>query len=348
MRSFAASVTAGFHVPVARRATRASRRSEDGQVFVIFAGGLVAMLLAVGLVIDGGMAFVNRREGQNVADLAAIAGTKMVADHYTDGGRSGAQVYGAIHATVTDNGCVPSGSTNCTWTAEYVRPQGNTEVSLGAVLNGGSVPSTAQGVRVSVTRLPETFFLRLAGRDSWEVVTRATALTAELDGLPPSGVLPIAIDPPNHNFTPGQVYNLTAGKDGPGNFSFLSWGGTNDAPSLADSICNPDNPELSFPAWVVGDPGKTNSSLVRDCLSTWEQNGGTVLIPTWERVRGQGNNFEFRITGLAAVVLLAHDSPAVDSITARFVEYYPLPNIQAGWGGPPSAGSQVYFLGLIR
>lgn len=325
-----------------------SRDSEQGQVFVIFAGGLVTLLLAAGLVIDGGMAFLNRREAQNVADLAALAGTKMIADHYTSGGRSGAQVYAAIDNTVTQNGCTPSGGTSCTWTAEYVRPAGSTEVGLGAVMNGGGVPGTAQGVRVTVTRLPGTFFLRVIGQDSWEVETRATALTAHLDGLPPGGVLPIGIDLPNHNFTPGQVYNLTAGKDGPGNFSFLSWDGTNDARPLAASICNPNNPALSFPAWVVGDPGKTNSILVRDCLSTWERSGATVLIPTWERVRGQGDSFQFQISGLAAVVLLSHTNPAVDSIQARFVEYYPLPSIQAGWGGPPQPGDQAYFVGLVR
>ena len=318
---------------------------------MIFAGGLVTLLLATGLVIDGGMAFLNRREAQNVADLAALAGTKMVADHYTDGGRTGAQVYAAVETTATDNGCAPGGSTSCTWTAQYVRPIGGGEATVAPVLNGGGVPAGAQGVRVTVTRLPGTFFLRVIGRDSWQVETRATALTARLGGLPPGGVLPIAIDPPNANFTPGETYNLTVGKDGPGNFSWLSWGGSNDANTLADSICNPNNPALSFPAWVAGDPGKTNAggtNRVRDCVDSWIRNSATVLIPTWERVRGQGNNFEFRITGLAAVVLTARGQPAIDNITARFVEYYPLPGIEAGYGGPPVPGDGVYFVGLVR
>ncbi len=336
------------HRSICAHLTRRTRTAERGQVFVIFAGGLVTLLLATGLVIDGGMAFLNRREGQNVADLAALAGTKMVADHYVDGGRTGGQVYGAVNASVDANGCSAGGSTTCTWTAEYVRPSGNTEISMGAVVNGGSIPNNAQGVRVEVTRLPGTFFLRVIGRDSWEVVARATAMTASLNGLPPGGVLPIGIDPPNQNFQPGQTYNLTAGKDGPGNFSWLSWSGRNDASTLADSICNPNNPAISFPAWLTGDPGKTNAMGVRDCLSTWEQNGATVLIPTWDSVRGQGNNFEFRITGLAAVVLLSHSNPSVDNITARFVEYYPLPSIDAGWGGPPQPGQQAYFVGLVR
>ena len=330
----------------------AARRSAsaDGQVFVIFAGGLVTMLLGTGLVIDGGIGFLNRREGQNVADLVAMAGTRVIADHYTEGGRSGGQVYAAMQETATENACTTGGATACTWTADYVTPQGQQEIPIGPVVNGGDVPAGAQGVRVYVTRQPRTFFVTLIGQETWQVETQATALTHQPTSLPPGGVLPIAVDPPNQFFQPGGVYNLTAGKDGPGNFSWLSWDGRNDAPSLADSICNPNNPAITFepPTWVVGDPGKSNATGVRSCVSTWASNGATVLIPTWDQVRGQGNNFEFRITGLAAVVILAHGQPAVDSITARFVEYYPLPSIEAGYGGPPRPGAGVFFLGLVR
>ena len=325
------------------------RTAARGQVFVIFAGGLVILLLATGLVIDGGMAFLNRREAQNIADLAALAGTKVVADHYTDGGRSGGDVYGAIAGSVSGNGCIAGGSTSCTWSAEYVQPtNGGGETPVGAVVNGGPVPAGAQGVKVTVTRLPGTFFLRVIGQDSWEVITAATGMTWSPAALPEGGVLPIAIDPPNQFFQAGQVYNLTAGMDGPGNFSWLSWDGTNDAPSLARSICDPDNPEITFPTWVDGDPGKSNSHLVRDCLQTWLTNGATVLIPTWDRARGQGNDFDFRITGLAAVTIEGFNQPAIDTLTARFVRYYPLPSIEAGWRGPPGPGGGTVLLGLIR
>ena len=48
--------------------------AERGQILVIFVLGLVAMIAMVGLVIDGGSAFAQRRDQQNVADLASIAG----------------------------------------------------------------------------------------------------------------------------------------------------------------------------------------------------------------------------------------------------------------------------------
>ena len=56
------------------RRTAARNRSNDGQIIVIFALALVAMIAMVGLVLDGGSTFAQRRGQQNAADLAALAG----------------------------------------------------------------------------------------------------------------------------------------------------------------------------------------------------------------------------------------------------------------------------------
>ena len=48
-------------------------RDERGQVIVIFALALVALVAMVGLVLDGGSAFAQRRSEQNAVDLAALA-----------------------------------------------------------------------------------------------------------------------------------------------------------------------------------------------------------------------------------------------------------------------------------
>jgi Flp pilus assembly protein TadG len=52
---------------------RRARRSGEGQILVIFALALVAIMAMVGLVLDGGSAFAMRRNVQNVADMAALA-----------------------------------------------------------------------------------------------------------------------------------------------------------------------------------------------------------------------------------------------------------------------------------
>ncbi len=334
--------------------SRRSRRREDGQILVIFAGGLITLLLVVGLVIDGGNAFLNRRDAQNASDLSAMAGTKVIADHYTKGGRTGADVYAAVDATVVANGCTGAGATPCTWTAEYVRPSGSSEVDLGPLVDGGSIPSGAQGVRVSIDRQPQTYFLGVVGQSSWTVDTEATGLTAAIDELPPGQVLPIAADPPG-TYEDGTKYVFTAGKDGPGNFGWLSWTGANDEPTLADSICTPDNPEITFDQWISGDPGTKNGNAIRDCLDYWISHGTTVLIPIWgpgcgdaDGTQGLGSNFDYCITGLAAFQLTWHDQPAISQIEGIFKGYYQLPTVPAGYGGPPSPGSNSFYLGLVR
>ena len=55
-----------------------SHERERGQVLVLFAGGLVALLLVAALAFDVGMMLVERRDQQNAADAAALAGARYV------------------------------------------------------------------------------------------------------------------------------------------------------------------------------------------------------------------------------------------------------------------------------
>ena len=48
-------------------------RDERGQIIVIFALALVALVAMVGLIFDGGSAFAQRRSEQNIVDFAALA-----------------------------------------------------------------------------------------------------------------------------------------------------------------------------------------------------------------------------------------------------------------------------------
>ena len=55
-----------------------SRPHERGQILVLFAGGLVALLLIAALAFDVGMMLVERRDEQDAADAAALAGARYV------------------------------------------------------------------------------------------------------------------------------------------------------------------------------------------------------------------------------------------------------------------------------
>src|SRR3954451_7489551 len=53
-----------------------TRARQQGQVLILFAFGFVAMMAFLGLAVDAGNIYVNRRVAQNAADAAALAGVR--------------------------------------------------------------------------------------------------------------------------------------------------------------------------------------------------------------------------------------------------------------------------------
>lgn len=353
------------------RSSRRRGRSE-GQILALFAGGLIALILVTGLVIDGGNVFLQRRDGQNAADIGAMAGTKRIADYYAKPAGSpgkafapGDNAYSMITTRMSQNDC--STGLACTWTARYVGPRtGATFVDLGPVGAGDAAPPTGTlGVKVDLTKNPRTYFLGVIGQSTWTVSTVATALAGKLSSAPGGQLLPIAMtEMPTQE---GAIYALTSGANGPGQFGWVSWTGSNDPNSLATSICTPNNPGFSLPVEFPGDPGKSNASGVRNCLQQWVTNKQVVLIPVVLptndpgntgscATEGNGNNFTYCIIAIAAFVITSFDQPAVDQINGRFVGTIPYSltgnsTVPGGGGGvsaPPDEGGALYAIGLAQ
>ncbi len=343
-------------------------RARQGQILPLFAGSLLVIILIVGLVIDGGNVFLQQRDSQNGADIGAMAGTKRLADYYVKGTAYTPtnNVYTAIATRMTENNC--GASSACTWTAKYVGPRtGAGFLDLGPVAATDPNPPTvagqaALGVRVDVNRTPRTYLLGVIGQSAWNVNTSATALAQEPTGAPAGQLLPIGLtELPTQE---GAVYALTSGSNGPGNFGWVSWDGSNSAGSLATSICTPNNPAFSLPYQFPGDPGKTNASAVRNCLQQWVDNQQTVLIPIVLKSNdpaappgcstgGNGNNFHYCIVAIAAFVITGYAQPAVDQINGRFIGTIPYstgtnPSVPAGIQQPPSLDSTLYYMGLAQ
>lgn len=329
-----------------------SRTGERGQVLPLMAGGMVALLLLVGLVIDTGVAFKERRSAQNTSDLAAMAGTRIIADWHMDPASTltSADVWTAVNGSAAVNGCTDP----CAWTGEYVKPNGLHAITVvGALASSGGIPPTAQGVRVTTNRSPGTYFIRLIGQDHWNVGAGATAMTSRL-ASPPGGILlPIGIF--DADYQTGQVYTLTAGEHGPGNFGWLSWGGSPSETDLATSICDPNNPAFDFPTWFTGSTGVKNSSDIRACIEAYIANQTVVYVPIWLQTNDAGgSNLTYEITGAAAFVLTHYDQHAVE-VQGRFVEFYSYPGVPAGFGLPPCSATteetcdeRTNFIGLVQ
>lgn len=56
------------------RSSRVGRAAERGQILVMFVVAIFVVIGVVGMVLDGGSAYAQRRNEQNVADLASLAG----------------------------------------------------------------------------------------------------------------------------------------------------------------------------------------------------------------------------------------------------------------------------------
>jgi hypothetical protein len=341
-----------------------TRSGERGQALALFTLAMTALLAAAGLVVDGGLAFINRRDAQNGADLGAMAGTRIVADFHTqDTGNSG-DVWAAIDGAVQANGCTPGGSVPCTWSAMYLRPAATgpgTELTIAVPDTGTPIPSYAQGVEVTVQRRPPTMLLPVIGLTDWDVTATARAITAQIGTVPSGMLLPIAVDPrdPPNTFRPGEVHLISLGDDAPGQFSWLTWDGKHDAGTLAANLCTPQNPAMDLTDadtsddWIEGDVGKSNSSSVRDCLALHK--GHVVLLPTYDVTQGQGSNTDFHITGFTFWRLLDFEAnPAIDNLKASFVGYGAA-RVGMNYGGPPcnaaldsACGQYSFFLGLVE
>jgi hypothetical protein len=151
--------------------TRNPSRRTSGQVLVVFALALVALIGMTGLLLDGGAVFAQQRVAQNGADGAATAGALVVAENLGTATRTGADVYGAIQGVATTSGLEG-------WTAEYTDDFG---APIGqAVVDSGAIPSGAEGVRVRGSRTVGATFSRVLGVNQLQAGADATVVAGNL------------------------------------------------------------------------------------------------------------------------------------------------------------------------
>jgi hypothetical protein len=143
-----------------------SRTREDGQVLVIFALALVAIVAMTGLVLDGGATFVQRRDMQNVTDSAAMTAGYA----YANGGDLTAATT-AAQLTSASNG--------------YTHGVGGVTVAVS--MDAGSGPG--RQLTVTISSPHANTFAGIVGMPKWQVTTTATTLAGRPNGV--VGAMPI-------------------------------------------------------------------------------------------------------------------------------------------------------------
>ncbi|MDO8674098.1 MAG: pilus assembly protein TadG-related protein [Dehalococcoidia bacterium] len=143
--------------------SRRDLRHEHGQSLVLIAMAMVAMVAMLGLVLDAGYAYAQRRLVQTAVDAAALGAAQAVAsENATD-----ASVL-AIMQDYANRNSPPSG---ITVVGTYIAPNDSDLTAVG----NGSIPQLAKGVRVVGQTTFNTFFMGIIGMNNSMASASATA-----------------------------------------------------------------------------------------------------------------------------------------------------------------------------
>ena len=307
----------------APRSRSSAERKGSGQILVLFALGLVALVAGVALVIDAGNAYAQQRGVQNGSDAAANAGAVVLAQRLGGATKTDADVAAAVAFSASQN--------NVTQSAYYTNVSGQPIDATGAVVAPASamavgnvtdtIPPNAQGVHVSGTRNFGTTFARVIGITSFTAGAEATAITGKAVGgafLPVifpvnitdcqgNGNLGLPKDqwPISNPGAPGQhpvgtEYIVPLCKTGSGSFMVLDLDGTKN--NCDDEVRNPPPIEWdTFPVSVDSDNGNNCAKKMEDAVN--ELHGKVVLVPICDNNdcnTSGGSHAQYHVTGVTA------------------------------------------------
>lgn len=173
-------------------------RSQSGQVLVLVAFGLVAMIGMAGLVIDTGRAYADQRSLEAAAEAGAHAGAFLLEKNWDGaagnfGGLTDTQVKTSAQTFAQYNGW--SSANGDTFYLDYVKADRVTHVA--------TLDNTARGVLVQLGKPQTATFTRVLGFQLYSDFARATAM---FGSALVAGALPLALD--DGCFTP-PVYGTS-------------------------------------------------------------------------------------------------------------------------------------------
>lgn len=300
------------------------RKRQQGQIMVLFALGLVALVAGVALIVDAGVAYAQQRGTQNASDAASNAGAVVLAQRLGGATKTDADVASAVSFS--------AGLNSITQSAYYTNVSGQPIDVSGSVVaaasayqvGSGTIPPNAQGVHVGGSRAFGTTFARVIGINGFTASAEATAVTGRLVGgafLPVifpvnvtdcsgNGNLGLPKDqwPVSQPGAPGQPptgteYIVPLCKTGDGSFMVLDLDGTRN--NCDDEVTNPPPIQWdTFPVTVASDNGNNCAKKMLDAVNA--KKGEIVLIPICDNNdcnTSGGSKAEYHVTGVVAFYL---------------------------------------------
>ena len=302
-----------------------SVRREEGQSLIIVGALLIVLVLMIGLVVDAGNAYAQRRIVQNGADAAALAGAQMLVhqEDYLTGGTylRNWQVIAAVEEFAERNGLDPAELT-IYYTDISGQVLANAKFDLGRqdIITEDTFGGTrAEGLLVEADRHFETYLVRLLGRDNMTASGKSQGILAcgactagEGDGLFPIAFFVESFAADGGLPVMGKQYTVFEKDEhfpGTGSFGWLSWNQDGGHTSNTTLVDNMEDTRRSG-VWSVGDdiptgPGVMNSNGVLQELQYRIDNRtdltpprpAIVTLPIFDVTEGTGGNLTYNIVG---------------------------------------------------
>lgn len=350
---------------------RGPRTTERGQIIVIAALAMVAIVGGVSLVIEAGNAYAHQRMVQNSIDSVANAGATVIAQRIGGAVVGDANVSDAMDtlATANDLGTQTAYYTNLT--GELLDPAGlvTANEANAARVGDGVVPNGTQGVRASGAQAFGTTFARVLGMNEFTAGADATAVAGALTGgvfMPV--VFPVAmkdcdgtgslsnLDAPWRMSNPGkphpvgQEYIVPLCKTGGGSFMILD---LDPDKNCYEEVTNPSSVQFqNFPVNVHTDVGNDCAKKIEDAVTDKGLQGHVVLIPICdgECSTEAGNNGTYHIVRIAAFYLdyvSYSNSPKNSACSLTTSPTYGTPMVNAIGGNGSSSCIAGWFVRYV-
>ena len=314
-------------------------RGERGQILILFALAIVVIVGMLGLVLDGGAAYAQRRAEQGVADLSSMAGATAYLNTQGTVSAKSAAADAAARMIATANGYTDG-------------------------LDGASVDILVSGhgfgaiVRANITDAHSNNFAAILGMPSWNVSVTAAAETSERPNGA-MGAMPLLF---NAEAFPGAICDETAGPCSPEVYQ-MPGTGNEDVPQDATQFnwtifctasgnpCNANSDGVrdiiegggnSTTVYLNDDIGPLNAGSHTTLFNALEDNavGGTYPVPI---VNDDGD-----MVGWAYFKLLSVEGASEKVIRGYFVSpVNAIKLVVSPTGGDSQLNTGVYVLGLI-
>jgi Flp pilus assembly protein TadG len=244
---------------------------QQGQVMVLFLLAIFAIIGMVGLVLDGGSAYAQRRDEQNVADIAAVAGATAYLNTSGNSTAKAAAADAAAQSLAVLNG--------------YTHGLNGTTVTV-TIANS----ALAATVQVDITKPHRNNFAAIMGMPSWNVSVTATALSSENPNAA-NALMPLIF---NAEAFPGAICDEDAGACIPEVYQ-LPGTGNEDVPQDATQFnwtifCtangNPCNANSDGVREIVDGGGNVETVSVNDDIGPLNSGAHTTLFDALESYVG--------------------------------------------------------------